>query len=263
MKYVGIVLACAVVIAVSAMVLQMRGEKTGAAPTGRDEATNTTPAESAHAAVASAVYDDAPSKKSVAQATPTPTTRPAGDAAMSATQALSVAASKADVAIEADPNTVVPLDFRMLSGFKYVDPATVWDFSGDGNPGKKKDSGDKPKTDYANQVPPKIKALTGRQVGISGYMMPLDFNAGMTRKFLLVATNPHCMYCQPPNVNEFIVVTMRDEKAVAYKAGVPVIVTGKMAVREDREDGIVTSLYHIDAEQTMESANEALKDQNF
>lgn len=260
MKYVRVALVCAVALAVLAVALQLRRDKAGSATVSGEKTASATPAESARAAVASAV-NEPPAKKSASEATPT--TRPATDTVADTKQTVNTIASAADITIDADPNTVVPLDFRMLSGFKYVDPATVWDFTGDGNPGKKKDQGEKPKRDYANQVPAKIRALTGRQVGISGYMMPLDFNAGMTKKFLLVATNPHCLYCQPPNVNEFIVVTMRDEKAVAYKAGVPVIVTGKMTVREDREDGIVTSLYHLDGDQTMENANEALKDQNF
>jgi len=59
-------------------------------------------------------------------------------------------------------------------------------------------------------VPEKILALSGKRVAIDGYMMPLAYEAGGAKKFLLMKNQYGCCFAQTPKVNEWIEVTMQD-----------------------------------------------------
>ncbi len=92
-------------------------------------------------------------------------------------------------------------------------------------------------------------------------MIPLDMDSGKTSQFALVSVIPGCFYCQPPGLNEYVVVTMKDGKAADYPGATPVLVTGKFAVGEVRDGDVVTSLYRMDGEMVTEGAVEQSKQQ--
>lgn len=82
--------------------------------------------------------------------------------------------------------------------------------------------------------PPEVKALSGRSVELTGFMLPLDRDE-RSRHFLLSRYTPVCMFCPPGAPNEVVEVN-----AVR---GVPVTdrllrVSGKLALTNSADNGL-------------------------
>ena len=82
--------------------------------------------------------------------------------------------------------------------------------------------------------PPDVKALDGRTVSVSGFMLPLDASEASTH-FLLSRYTPVCFFCPPGRPNEVVEVTTA--------RGVPVTgrlltVTGKLALENKPDKGL-------------------------
>lgn len=93
-------------------------------------------------------------------------------------------------------------------------------------------------------IPEKIAALSGKEVLVDGYMMPLVAEAGGAKKFLLMRYKFGCCYTVTPKINEWIEVTM--EKGVAdYIPDTLVTVRGVLEVVEELRDGAATGLYRM------------------
>jgi len=84
-----------------------------------------------------------------------------------------------------------------------------------------------------------VKALEGKTLTITGFMLPLE--AGETfRQFLLSKRTPTCAFCPPGEPNEMVyVVTLAP---VAWDDG-PITVTGRFLLANDREMGL---FYRLD-----------------
>ena len=95
------------------------------------------------------------------------------------------------------------------------------------------------------KIPDEVKKLHGKEVVIQGYMMPIDFEDGGTNEFVLTRIIPSCFYCQPPQLNDWIEVKIKDAKRVPYVPDGPILVSGKLEVGEKFEDGFVVSLYRL------------------
>src|SRR5262245_19012685 len=135
-------------------------------------------------------------------------------------------------AAPASPAAVAPasgdeyeeVDFDVLSGFECASYA----------------SSERP------PIPEKIKALSGKKVAVTGYMMPLSCEAGGAKKFLLMRYKFGCCYAVTPKINEWIEVTL--EKGVAeYMPDTLDTVLGVMEVKEETRDGAAIGLYKIRA----------------
>ena len=100
-------------------------------------------------------------------------------------------------------------------------------------------------------APAAVKALSGKRVRLSGYMIPLDLEDEKCREFVLVPVVPSCFYCTPPGLNEFVVVRMKDKKPVPFSENA-VLVTGVMEVGEERVDNVVTSLFRLAGEAVLD-----------
>jgi hypothetical protein len=166
-----------------------------------------------------------------------PTTAPAPQSAAPP------APAPGNIASKTDDGKIHTISFQFLSSFTYGPK--------DGDTIVTNEDKAAPAND---SIPDKIKALNGKRVGIQGFMIPLGIEAGKTKEFIVMAAIPGCFFCQPPQLNEFIVVTMKDGKAVEYKQGSPVLVVGKLAVGEERDGGEVTSIYRMEGEQVLEGA---------
>lgn len=93
-----------------------------------------------------------------------------------------------------------------------------------------------------HEIPAGILALSGRRVAVDGYVMPLVYEAGGAKKFLLMRYRFGCCYSVPPMLNEWIEVTM--EKGVAdYIPDTLSTVSGVLTVKEETKDGAATGLY--------------------
>lgn len=96
-------------------------------------------------------------------------------------------------------------------------------------------------------IPDAIKQLNDKKVVITGYMMPIDFEDGGTNEFVLTRVIPSCFYCQPPQLNDWVEVKIKDGKRVPYIPDGPVTAYGTLKVGEVVEDGFVVALYRMTA----------------
>lgn len=100
------------------------------------------------------------------------------------------------------------------------------------------------------EIPEKIRQLSGRTVVIDGYMMPLTFEAGGAKKFLLMRNQFGCCFATTPRLNEWVEVTMEGAAVAEYAQHVIVSVRGVLDVKEERRDGVPVSLYRMKATRT-------------
>lgn len=93
-------------------------------------------------------------------------------------------------------------------------------------------------------LPGEVTALNGRSVGMPGFMLTLGDTEDI-REFILVESLWGCCFGAVPDVNQSILVRVKDGARADYTAA-PVLVTGVLEVGEQREGGYVASLYRIE-----------------
>jgi len=131
-----------------------------------------------------------------------------------------------------------PVGFDLLGDFEVVLPRVIEDEQGlfvhaD--------------TPVLHHLPPAVRALDGKRVNVSGFMQPITLNKGKVDEFLLLRDRDTCCFGGTPRVNHWIGVKMTTG-ATAARLGRPVSVTGRLAVREIRVEGVVVGLYTLEAE---------------
>jgi hypothetical protein len=94
-------------------------------------------------------------------------------------------------------------------------------------------------------IPAEILALSGRKVAVDGYMMPIAYEAGGAKKFILMKTQFGCCYGATPKVNEWIEVTMEGGAVAEYEQHVLTTAWGVLEVKPETRDGMATSLYKM------------------
>ncbi len=82
--------------------------------------------------------------------------------------------------------------------------------------------------------PPAVKALVGRTVTLSGFVMPLDATTTGTH-FLLSKYTPVCAFCPPGEPNE--VVEVRTARPITFGAKL-VAVTGRFGLENNGDNGL-------------------------
>ncbi len=105
----------------------------------------------------------------------------------------------------------------------------------------------------AKQIPPQVMGLDGKNVIVSGYMLPTKVEKGLVKEFLLVSSPMLCCYGQTPQVNEFVVVKMSGAGVKAVM-DTPVQFYGKLVVKEMYEEGFLTNIYSLDGEKMGKTA---------
>jgi hypothetical protein len=98
-----------------------------------------------------------------------------------------------------------------------------------------------------DQVPVNVKAYDGKRVVLTGYMMPLKMDKGLSVSFILMKDVTTCCYGATPSMNDYLIVTMRG-KGVEAVQDVPVQVSGTLSIRQTYEDGYIVSLYTLEGE---------------
>lgn len=83
-----------------------------------------------------------------------------------------------------------------------------------------------------NVVPAKVMELDGKDVKVIGYMLPVDFDTGEVRSFMLLNNQMGCCFGVMPRVNEFVYVEMPEGKSTKYMTDIPLRVTGKLKIGE-------------------------------
>jgi hypothetical protein len=104
--------------------------------------------------------------------------------------------------------------------------------------GKTKISINEKKGLYNAIVPPEVKALSGKEVTVNGFMLPLE-STNKFRHFLLAKRTPTCPFCPPGEPNEIIDVWL--DKPVAYSENL-VNVKGTFTLMNDHEMGLFFKL---------------------
>lgn len=99
--------------------------------------------------------------------------------------------------------------------------------------------------DLGGVIPDDVKALSGGQVRLRGFMIPLDQARRITR-FALVPDLFACCFGQPPGLQHTIIVRCPNGMAVSYYPD-EIVVLGRLTVQEKTEDGFVVSLFELDA----------------
>ncbi len=92
-------------------------------------------------------------------------------------------------------------------------------------------------------APPSVLSLSGQDVSLLGFMLPLDAVENM-REFLLVDSLWSCCYGQPPNINGVVRCVMPEGETIDYDFD-PVLVTGRFTVRATIEDDYCVDIYQL------------------
>lgn len=97
--------------------------------------------------------------------------------------------------------------------------------------------------DKGGNIPDDVKRLSGAKIRLTGFMIPVDQAEHITQ-FALVPSLFSCCFGQPPQVQHTIVCNCPKGKAVAFTPD-PIVVEGTLQVKEERDDGYVTSIFQI------------------
>jgi hypothetical protein len=100
-------------------------------------------------------------------------------------------------------------------------------------------------TKTKHEIPAKIAALSGKKIAVDGYMMPLAYEAGGAKKFILMKNQFGCCYGGTPKLNEWIEVTMEGGAVAEYQQHTLVTTWGVLEVKPESRDGMATSLYKL------------------
>lgn len=127
------------------------------------------------------------------------------------------------------------LGFDRLSAFKFVTP--TYDPVADAkNPPPSGDS----------QIPAGVKAWSGRDAVITGFMLPTKLENGKATEFLIMANQMACCFGTVPNMNDWVIVRMPQGTDVVQD--VPISFHGRLRVGPIYENGYMTGIYEMDAE---------------
>ena len=102
-----------------------------------------------------------------------------------------------------------------------------------------------PYQDGLKGMPKRIKKLDGKQVLMTGFMLPID-EVENIKEFLLVQSLWGCCYGSPPDINGVVRVVMKGNKRVDYEFQ-PIKIVGEFSVGPTIEDGFCVDIYQLSA----------------
>jgi hypothetical protein len=124
------------------------------------------------------------------------------------------------------------LGFDKLSGYKYEVPED----NGSPHASNVKDPDD--------QIPPTVKAFSGKQVALKGFMLPLKVESGLVTEMLLMRDQSMCCYGAVPRINEWVSVKMAGHGVKAIMDQ-PVTLHGTIKIGAMRENGYLVGIYQM------------------
>ena len=102
------------------------------------------------------------------------------------------------------------------------------------------------------QIPAAIKKLNGSKVIVTGFLLPVKMDNGLTTELLLMKSQMLCCYGIAPQLNEWVLVEM--PKGVKPVMDVPVSFRGTLHVGAMFESGCLTGIYRLDGEKMLDSS---------
>lgn len=133
-----------------------------------------------------------------------------------------------------------PLGFSELSSF----PFKIVDLATGASPNeieaaKKQD-----------QVPAQVRRYDKQRVVLTGFMLPLQMENGLAKKFFMMRDTTTCCYGKTPNMNDFVVVTMK-EKGAEIVQDLTTRVVGIFRIQPKYEQNYMISLFEIEGERLL------------
>ncbi len=98
-----------------------------------------------------------------------------------------------------------------------------------------------------DQVPAWIHIYDNKRVVLTGYMMPLQIENGRSKKFVMMKDVTTCCYGAVPNMNDYLIVTMKGD-GVEVVQDIPIELVGTFHIDQKYDGGYVVSLYVMDGE---------------
>ncbi len=98
-----------------------------------------------------------------------------------------------------------------------------------------------------SRIPDDIRALSGKRVALSGFMMPLDQDPDGATEFVLNGNYDMCGFGGPVSINQWVMVKYAGKGKVPF-THLPLTVFGTLDVGEEKRDGRVYSLYRMKAD---------------
>lgn len=95
------------------------------------------------------------------------------------------------------------------------------------------------------QVPDEVRALDGRRVAITGFMLPIRVREGHVTEFLLMRDQSMCCFGTIPAMNDWIVVKAAG-RGMRPLMDVPITIGGTLKVRGRFENSYLIGIYHIE-----------------
>jgi hypothetical protein len=127
------------------------------------------------------------------------------------------------------------LGFDRLGAYKFNPPA----FDPVANPKAVPPTGEE-------QIPLEVKNWSGKKAIVTGFMLPVKMENGLVTEFLLVKDPMMCCYGVVPNMNEWVVVKMK--QGVKPLMDLPISFYGELKVGAMFENGYMTGIYLLEGE---------------
>ncbi|MFT3868671.1 MAG: DUF3299 domain-containing protein [Nibricoccus sp.] len=108
-----------------------------------------------------------------------------------------------------------------------------------------KEVGIREKDPSANVLPEAIRSAVGREVRVTGYMLPLVMENGRARQLLLMRNTMACCYGQPPAANEYLVIKT-PPPGLPVTQDVPVALQGVFRIEPVFLGGAPVEYFHLD-----------------
>ena len=137
-------------------------------------------------------------------------------------------------------STFTPVEWTTLSGFKYDTYEVLNDVDG-GRPFTRSD----------DVIPRNVKALDGRAVSVTGFIMPLRLKKGLVTEFLLFKDQASCCFGPAAKMNHYIRVKMNTPGFPPPATLIPYRVHGTLHVGEIMIQGYLTGIYELSAEKAV------------
>jgi hypothetical protein len=94
-------------------------------------------------------------------------------------------------------------------------------------------------------IPREVARLDGQAVSIRGYMLPLAMDGDRVTDFLLTDSMDSCHFGTVGAINQWVLVTMVEGRAVPFPKAVPITTFGRLSVGLETRDGLLTSIYRL------------------
>ncbi len=108
--------------------------------------------------------------------------------------------------------------------------------------------GDRTEAEYAaSKIPPEVKALDGKRIMISAYMLPLRYEKDGVVEFLGMANTTSCCYGSEPKLPEIIAVKMKTGTTQSLMDS-PLFLFGTLRVGPVETDGFVTAVFSMECD---------------